>query len=82
MSINLKQDCKDCVHEKVCRNIGRPEAFKKRIESMNYGNGPNDDYDFGTMSDHYHVKIDVSCKDFEKNIARPRTDHDFGFDCK
>ena len=65
MSVNLKTNCEHCIHEKVCRNIGRPEAFKKRIENTNYGSGPNDDYGLDTMSDRYHIAIDISCNDFE-----------------
>ena len=27
------------------------------------------------------IAVVVSCTDFEKKVASPRTDHDFGFDC-
>ena len=71
MSVNLKTNCKNCVHEKVCRNNGRPESFKRRIENTNYGKGPNDDYGLDTMSNSYHISIDISCKDFEM-VMLPR----------
>ena len=73
MGVNLKTNCKDCIHEKVCKNHGIAESFSKRLSDLNYGCGPNDDYDWGTMSDHYHVKIDISCSDFEKRIPIKRT---------
>ena len=37
MSVNLKTACRDCVHEKVCRNVGRPEAFQMRLISISKG---------------------------------------------
>ena len=72
MSVNVKTNCKNCVHEKVCRNNGRPESFKRRMENTNYGKGPNDDYGLDTMSDSYHISIDISCNDFEKSVPVPR----------
>lgn len=71
MSVNLKTKCEECVHEKVCRNIGRPKIFKKCIENTQYGRGPNDDYGLDTMSDSYHISIDISCNDFEM-VMLPR----------
>lgn len=72
MSVNLKTKCEECVHVKVCRNIGRPAAFKTRMENTDYSHGPNDDYGLDTMLDHYHIAIDISCKDFEKSVPVPR----------
>ena len=72
MSVNLKTNCKNCVHEKVCRNNGMPELFKRRIENTNYDIGPNDDYGLDTISDRYHITIDISCNDFEKSVPVPR----------
>lgn len=71
MSVNLKTNCEHCVHEKVCRNNGRPESFKRKIENTNYGDGPNDDYGLDTMSNSYHITIDISCNDFEA-VMLPR----------
>ena len=72
MSVNLKTNCKDCVHEKVCKNHGRAESFNERMCDLTYGSGTNDDYNWKTMSDHYHVQIDISCIDFEKRVPTPR----------
>jgi len=74
MSVNLKTACRDCIHEKVCRNVGRPEAFRERLCNTNYGSGPNDDYGYDDMSDSYRISIDISCEDFEKrtSVARNR----------
>lgn len=73
MSVNLKTDCKDCIHEKVCKNHNQTKYFADRLQRINYGDGPNDDYSWDTMSDHYHVNIDISCKDFEQAKPVPRT---------
>ena len=66
MSINLKTNCKDCVHKKVCKNHGMAESFNERICEricdLIYGSGTNDDYDY------YHMEIDISCIDFEKKV--------------
>ena len=62
MSVNLKTNCKDCVHEKVCKNHGMAESFNERICGLIYGSGTNDGYDY------YHMKIDISCIDFEKKV--------------
>ena len=72
MSVNLKTNCKNCVHEKVCKNHGRAEWFNERMCDLTYGAGPNDDCDWKTMSDHYRVQIDISCMDFEKRVPTPR----------
>ena len=53
--INLKTNCKNCVHEKVCKNHGKAELFNERICDLTYGSGTNDDYDWKTMSDCYRV---------------------------
>lgn len=71
--INLKTNCEDCVHAKVCKNRDNAKSFKNRLLENNYGLGPNDDYDWNTMSDYYRVNIDISCLDFEKSIPIPRT---------
>lgn len=73
MSVNLKTKCEECVHKKVCRNTGMAKLFSDKLKQTNYGDGPNDDYDYGIMSDHYHVNIDISCKDFERAKPVPRT---------
>lgn len=38
----------------------------KKLKEMRYGDGPNDDYDWGIMMEHYNVDITFSCPHFEK----------------
>lgn len=64
--INLRTNCEECIHSKVCKNKNNPKTFCDKLKNLNYGTGPNDDYDWDTMSNHYNVKIDISCLDFEK----------------
>lgn len=73
MSVNLKTKCEECTHAKVCRNKNQAKYFANKLKETNYGDGPNDDYDYDTMSEHYHVNIDIYCKDFEKVKPVPRT---------
>lgn len=68
MSVNLKTNCRDCIHEKVCKKRCYPKLFNERLGDLTYGSGPNDDYSWRTMSDYYRVQIDISCMDFEKRI--------------
>lgn len=70
--IKLNTKCDDCIHSKVCINKNQAKYFANRLSKINYGDGPNDDYDFDTMSDHYHVNIDISCRDYEKSVPKPR----------
>lgn len=65
--INLKTECKDCIHEKVCKNKGNPIWIKNKLAEMTLGSGPNDDYDWATMTDAYRVKIDISCSDYSRS---------------
>lgn len=73
MSVNLKTKCEDCTHKIICRNRNEAKHFADKLKHTNYGDGPNDDYDYSTMSDHYRVNIDISCKDFEQAKPVPRT---------
>lgn len=73
MAVNLKTKCEDCVHNHVCRNHNQAKYFADKLKETNYGDGPNDDYDYDIMSKHYHVDIDISCKDFRKSVPVPRT---------
>lgn len=70
MSVTLQTSCKYCVHEKVCRNKGIPENIKERLCNANHGQGPNDDYDMDTMSDHYGIDIHIRCKDYMTDITQ------------
>lgn len=55
------QNCKEFEpdFEKVCRNKGIPETIKECLCNANYDQGPNDDYDMDTMSDHYEIDIHI-----------------------
>ena len=64
--INLKTNCEECIHVKICKNKNNAKNFCERLSDLTYGSGPNDDYDWNTMSDHYNVNIDISCPDFKK----------------
>ena len=69
MAINLKTNCNNCIHANVCRNHGQAAIFEKKLKSVNYGDGPNNDYDFGAMSNYYHVNIDISCYDYCERVS-------------
>lgn len=67
--IKLKTDCKDCIHEKVCKNKNNAKHAMQRLNSSIYGKGPNDDYDWEYMMNALHVDIEFSCPDFSSNPA-------------
>lgn len=65
--INLTTNCDECVHAKVCKHAGDAKRCYEKLKNSTFGDGPNDDYDWNVMSDHYNVTIDVSCPDFKRN---------------
>lgn len=65
--ITLRTDCKDCIHEKVCRNKDNAKSAMERLKNMQYGKGPNDDYDWDTMMKHKNVDVMFSCPDYKKS---------------
>ena len=65
MSITLKTNCKECIHNKLCRHVNNAENLMNELKEKTYGEGPNDDYDWDTMSEHFHVNIEFSCPDFK-----------------
>ena len=67
--IELITDCKDCVHNKVCRNRDNAKIATNKLKNMTYGDGPNDDYDWDIMMDHMKVHIRFYCDDFMRNYA-------------
>lgn len=67
--IKLKTDCKDCIHEKVCKNKNNAKYDMQRLNSSIYGKGPNDDYNWEYMMNARHVDIEFSCPDFSSNPA-------------
>ena len=71
--ITLKTDCDNCIHSKVCGRKDRPKYVREKLGDLIFGKGPNDDYDWDTMMEHYKVDIDISCPDFDKIVPVSRT---------
>lgn len=57
--INLKTNCKDCLHNKVCKRADYPQRAYEKLASLRE---PIIDDDF------YGVNIDISCPDYAKLI--------------
>lgn len=70
--IKLITDCDKCIHNKMCKYRRNAELAMKKLKSMTYGTGPNDDYDWGTMMEFEHVDITFSCPDYVKATPTPR----------
>ena len=65
--IKVTTDCEKCIHNKMCRYRNNVKHDAEKLKNTRYGNGPNDDYGWDIMSDHNHVTITFSCKDFNPN---------------
>lgn len=65
--IKLKNKCDECIHVKVCRNKDNAQIAMEKLKNTQYGDGPNDDYDWDTMMESRHVNIEFSCSDFMKD---------------
>ena len=68
MMVRTDTQCACCMHNQVCVKLDRPINVVEAIVDF------NDEDDDG-------IAVVVSCTDFERNVATPRTDHDFSFDC-
>ena len=68
MKVRTDTQCAYCIHNQVCVKLNRPINVVEAIADFN-------------EEDDNGIVVVVSCTDFEKKAARPRTDHDFGFDC-
>lgn len=66
--IKLKNDCKNCIHVNVCKNVNNAKNCMDKLKNETYGTGPNDDYDWDTMMNHKNVTIEFSCPDFKFGI--------------
>lgn len=79
--INLKTNCEECIHNKVCRNKNRAKCLCERLSDLTFGEGLMMINDWDTRSEHYHINIDISCKDFEKirPVARTVTSRELEF---
>lgn len=71
--IKLKTNCDACIHKKVCKNINNAVHNMNKLKKTQYGSGPNDDYNWDIMMNHYNVVIEFSCPDFEKPKPLIRT---------
>lgn len=67
MAIVLKSDCKLCEHNKVCRYKDNAKNDAEKLKKMTYGPGPNNDYDWDTMSTNRNVKITFECPGYKEN---------------
>ena len=68
MMVRTDTQCAYCAHNQVCAKLNKPINVVEAIVDFN-------------EEDDNGIVVVVSCTDFEKKAARPRTDHDFGFDC-
>lgn len=62
--IKLKSDCEKCMHSDVCKYKNNAKNDMERLSLMTYGDGPNDDYNWSTMSESRHVNITFSCDNY------------------
>lgn len=76
--ITITTNCNDCTHKGLCRFEGNAETDMNKLKNMNYGNGPNDDYDWNTVSKSRNVNISFSCPDYRQVITS--LNRDFGLD--
>lgn len=65
--IRVPNDCDQCGHKTTCWKFGKLSAYSNKLRKAPYEN-----YDFDTFSDHYGFTVDISCKDFEKRVPKPR----------
>ena len=62
--IRLVTDCNTCIHKDICRYINNSKADMIKLKNMNYGEEPNNDYNWETISNSHHVNITFSCPDY------------------
>lgn len=71
--LKAKTECSKCIHQEVCAYKNNTEMLRDKLANMIYGDGPNDDYDWDTMSDHHGVDIEFSCRHFNRKECDPRS---------
>lgn len=64
--ITITSNCNNCIHSKVCKHKGNAETDMTKLSNMPYGTGPNNDYDWNTMSNHRNVTITFSCPNYRE----------------
>lgn len=67
--IELKTKCEECIHKKVCKNVGNAKRDMEKLKNMTYSNHPNMDYPWEIIMDSRNVHITFSCDDFHKENA-------------
>ena len=65
--IKLKTDCETCMHKNICRFRDNAKSDVNKLKNINYGIGPNDNYDWDTISNSRHVTIEFSCMDYTRD---------------
>ena len=68
--IKLTTDCETCSHKNVCQYKDNAKSDMNKLKDTRYGTGPNDDYNWETMSSHRHVNVTFSCSDYRNGINR------------
>lgn len=66
--IKLTSDCEKCMHSNVCKYKNNAKNDMERLSLMTYGDGPNDDYNWSTMSESRHVNITFSCDNYRPEV--------------
>ena len=64
--IELKTKCEDCIHKKVCKNIGNTRYAMEKLKNMIYSNQINIDYSWEVIMKNENIHISFSCDDFIK----------------
>ena len=70
--IKLATNCEKCIHKKVCNCKDNAKYAMERLKKMQYGKGPNNDYDWETMMKADNVDITFSCPDYIEERPVPR----------
>lgn len=67
--IKLTTECEKCIHKNVCKNKDNAEHAAQKLIRMTYGPGPNEDYDWVTMTDRLRIDVVFSCPDFNSSVV-------------
>lgn len=70
--INLKTNCEDCIHVKVCKNKDSSKRFLEKLTKVR----DDCDYDCENLSYQYNVNVDISCPNFRCSEAIRELRHD------
>lgn len=65
MSIKLTTDCKDCVHNAVCKYKDNALNAMERLKNKTF----DVPYTWEDSMNDLHVDITFSCQSFSKNVA-------------